>query len=61
MTGEEGEEARTVLAPCNSPWCKFPEEFALGAVGFVVGGSGSCLSGCPKVLNLALHFPAASL
>lgn len=56
-----GEEAHTALALCKSPQCKFPEQFSLGAVGFGAGGSGGCLSGCPKVLNLALPFPAASL
>lgn len=56
-----GEEAHTALALCKSPQSKFPEQFSLGAVGFGAGGSGGCLSGCPKVLNLALRFPAASL
>lgn len=56
-----GEWAHAAFALCKFLRHKFPEQFALGAAGFGAGGSGGCLPGCPKVVNLALRFPAASL
>lgn len=58
MTGEEAHPALVQTPPSASS----ENNFCPGGLWLPgAGGSGSCLSGCPKVLNLALHFPAASL